>query len=76
MEHYLSLLVRSIFIDNIALSLFLGMCTFIAVSKKVNAAVGLGIAVIVVQTITVPVNYLLMNYFWRMALLLGLVYLR
>ena len=62
MEHYLSLLVRSIFIDNIALSLFLGMCTFIAVSKKVNAAVGLGIAVIVVQTITVPVNYLLMNY--------------
>ncbi|MAV07754.1 MAG: NADH:ubiquinone reductase (Na(+)-transporting) subunit E [Gammaproteobacteria bacterium] len=62
MEHYLSLLVRSIFIDNIALSLFLGMCTFIAVSKKVNAAIGLGIAVIVVQTITVPVNYLLMNY--------------
>ena len=62
MEHYLSLLVRSIFIDNIALSLFLGMCTFIAVSKKVNAAIGLGIAVIVVQTITVPVNYLLMKY--------------
>ena len=62
MEHYLSLLVRSIFIDNIALSLFLGMCTFIAVSKKINAAIGLGIAVIVVQTITVPVNYLLMNY--------------
>jgi Na+-transporting NADH:ubiquinone oxidoreductase subunit E len=62
MEHYLSLLVRSIFIDNIALSMFLGMCTFIAVSKKINAAIGLGIAVIVVQTITVPVNYLLMNY--------------
>ena len=62
MEHYLSLLVRSIFIDNIALSLFLGMCTFIAVSKKVNAAIGLGIAVIVVQTNTVPVNYLLLNY--------------
>jgi len=62
MEHYLSLLVRSIFIDNIALSMFLGMCTFIAVSKKINAAIGLGIAVIVVQTITVPVNYLLLNY--------------
>ena len=46
MEHYLSLLVRSIFIDNIALSLFLGMCTFIAVSKKVNAAIGLGIAAV------------------------------
>jgi len=62
MEHYLSLLVRSIFIDNIALSMFLGMCTFIAVSKKINAAIGLGIAVIVVQTITVPVNNLLLNY--------------
>ena len=52
MEYYLSLLVRSIFIDNIALSMFLGMCTFIALSKKIDAAIGLGIAVIVVQTIT------------------------
>jgi Na+-transporting NADH:ubiquinone oxidoreductase subunit E len=62
MEYYLSLLVRSIFIDNIALSMFLGMCTFIALSKKIDAAIGLGIAVIVVQTITVPVNNLLFNY--------------
>ena len=62
MEHYLSILVRSIFIDNIALSMFLGMCTFLALSKKINAAIGLGIAVIVVQTITVPVNNLLLNY--------------
>ena len=62
MEHYLSLLVRSIFIDNIALSMFLGMCTFIALSKKIDAAIGLGIAVIVVQTITVPVNNLLLGY--------------
>ena len=62
MEHYLGLLVRSIFIDNIALSLFLGMCTFIALSKKINAALGLGLAVIVVQTITVPVNNLILNY--------------
>ena len=62
MEYYLSLLVRSIFIDNIALSMFLGMCTFIALSKKIDAAIGLGIAVIVVQTITVPVNNLLYNY--------------
>ena len=62
MEYYLSLLVRSIFIDNIALSMFLGMCTFIALSKKIYAAIGLGIAVIVVQTITVPVNNLLYNY--------------
>ena len=62
MEHYLSLLVRSIFIDNIALSMFLGMCTFIELSKKIDAAIGLGIAVIVVQTITVPVNNLLLTY--------------
>ena len=63
MEHYFSLLVRSIFIDNIALSLFLGMCTFIALSKKINAALGLGLAVIVVQTVTVPANNILLNYF-------------
>lgn len=62
MEHYLSLLVRSIFIDNIVLSMFLGMCTYIALSKKIGAAFGLGIAVIVVQTITVPVNNLLLGY--------------
>ena len=62
MEYYLSLLVRSIFIDNIALSMFLGMCTFIAFQNKLDAAIGLGIAVIVVQTITVPVNNLLYNY--------------
>ena len=62
MEYYLSLLVRSRFIDNIALSMFLGMCTFIALSKKIDAAIGLGIAVIVVQTITVPVNNIIYNY--------------
>ena len=62
MEYYLSLLVRSIFIDNIALSMFLGMCTFIALSKKIDAAIGLGLAVIVVQTITVPVNNIIYNY--------------
>ena len=59
MEHYLSLLVRSIFIENMALAFFLGMCTFIAISKKVEAAIGLGIAVVVVLTITVPVNNLI-----------------
>ena len=63
MDHYLSLLASSIFIDNIALSLFLGMCTFIALSKKINAAWGLGLAVIVVQTVTVPANNILLNYF-------------
>ncbi len=62
MEHYLSLFVRSIFIDNMALTFFLGMCTFLAVSKKVEAAIGLGIAVVVVLGITVPINNLLYTY--------------
>ncbi|CAK3024685.1 NADH:ubiquinone reductase (Na(+)-transporting) subunit E [Photobacterium swingsii] len=61
MEHYLSLLVRSIFIENMALSFFLGMCTFLAVSKKVKTSFGLGVAVIVVLTIAVPVNNLVYN---------------
>jgi Na+-transporting NADH:ubiquinone oxidoreductase subunit E len=58
-EYYLNLFIKSIFIENMALALFLGMCTFIAISKKVETAFGLGIAVIVVQTITVPVNNLI-----------------
>ena len=58
MEAYLSLFVRSIFIENLALSFFLGMCTFLAVSKKVTTALGLGTAVVVVQAITVPVKTL------------------
>jgi Na+-transporting NADH:ubiquinone oxidoreductase subunit E len=62
MEHYLSLLVSAIFVENMALMLFLGMCTFLAVSKKVDTAIGLGIAVVVVQVITVPVNNLIFNY--------------
>jgi Na+-transporting NADH:ubiquinone oxidoreductase subunit E len=60
-EHYLSLFIKSVFIENLALGFFLGMCTFLAVSKKVSTAIGLGIAVIVVQTITIPVNNLLYN---------------
>ena len=59
LEHYLSLFVKSIFIENMALAFFLGMCTFLAVSKRVETAVGLGIAVVVVQAITVPVNNLI-----------------
>lgn len=62
MEHYISLFVKSIFIENMALSFFLGMCTFLAVSKKVSTALGLGIAVVVVQTITVPANNLLYQF--------------
>lgn len=61
-EAYLSLLVKSIFIENMALAFFLGMCTFLAVSKKVDTAIGLGIAVIVVQAITVPANNLVYNH--------------
>ncbi|MDA1013695.1 MAG: NADH:ubiquinone reductase (Na(+)-transporting) subunit E [Planctomycetota bacterium] len=61
-EHYLSLFIKSIFIENLALSFFLGMCTFLAVSKDVKTALGLGLAVVVIQTITVPANNLLLNY--------------
>lgn len=59
MEHFFSLFVRSIFIDNMIFAFFLGMCSFLAVSKSVKTAVGLGIAVTFVQLITLPVNYLL-----------------
>ncbi len=62
MEDYLSLFVRAVFIENMALVFFLGMCTFIAVSKKIETAIGLGIAVVVVQTITVPVNNLVYGF--------------
>lgn len=59
MEHYINLFLKAVFIENMALAFFLGMCTFLAVSKKVETAVGLGIAVIVVQGITVPTNNLI-----------------
>ncbi|WP_417762977.1 NADH:ubiquinone reductase (Na(+)-transporting) subunit E [Shewanella sp.] len=59
MEHYISLFIRSVFIENMALSFFLGMCTFLAVSKKVETAIGLGIAVIVVMSISVPANQII-----------------
>ena len=59
MEHFISLLVRSIFVDNMVFAFFLGMCSFLAVSKSVKTAIGLGIAVVFVQLITLPVNYLL-----------------
>ena len=61
MEHYLSIFIRAIFIENMALTFFLGMCTFIAISKKISTAIGLGIAVVVVLGITVPVNNLIYN---------------
>lgn len=62
MEQLLALFVRAVFIENMALAFFLGMCTFIAISKKISTAFGLGVAVIVVLAITVPVNNLIYNY--------------
>ncbi|KHF25940.1 Na-translocating NADH:ubiquinone oxidoreductase NqrABCDEF, subunit E [Solemya velum gill symbiont] len=62
MEHYISLFLKAVFVENLALSFFLGMCTFLAVSKKIETALGLGIAVAVVQAITVPVNNLLFQF--------------
>jgi Na+-transporting NADH:ubiquinone oxidoreductase subunit E len=61
-EHYLSLAVKAMFVENMALAFFLGMCSFLAVSKKVETAVGLGFAVVVVQTITVPMNNLIYHH--------------
>ena len=59
MEHYIALLVKAIFIENIALMFFLGMCTFLAVSKKVDTAIGLGVAVVVVLGLAVPMNQII-----------------
>ncbi len=60
-SHYLSLLVKAVFVENMALAFFLGMCSFLAVSKKVGTAIGLGAAVTFVLAITVPVNQLLLQ---------------
>ncbi len=62
LQDYISLFVKSVFIENMALSFFLGMCTFLAVSKKVTTAAGLGAAVIMVQLLAVPVNNLINAY--------------
>ncbi len=62
MEAYLSLFVRAVFVENLALAFFLGMCTFLAVSKKIETAFGLGVAVVLVQVITVPANNLIYQY--------------
>ncbi len=62
MEAYVSLFIKAVFVENLALAFFLGMCTFLAISKRVETAISLGLAVIAVQTITVPVNYLIYNF--------------
>jgi Na+-transporting NADH:ubiquinone oxidoreductase subunit E len=65
MEGLGNILVRAIFIENLALAYFLGMCTFLAISKQIKTAIGLGAAVIVVEGITVPVNNLIYTYLLR-----------
>ncbi len=72
MEEYLSIFLKSVFVENMALAFFLGMCTFLAVSKTVKTAIGLGIAVIVIQTITIPVNNLLYQYLLKKGALVWL----
>ena len=65
MSSFIDVFFRSVFLENLALAYFLGMCTFLAVSKKVKTTLGLGVAVIVVELISVPVNNLLYNYVLR-----------
>lgn len=65
LEHYLSLATKSIFVENILLAYFLGMCSFLAISKKVETSIGLGIAVIFVLTITAPTNWALHHFFLK-----------
>lgn len=62
MDAYFNLFIQAAFVENLALSFFLGMCTFLAISKRVDTALGLGAAVIAVQVITVPANYFIYNY--------------
>lgn len=62
MDHYLDIIIRSIFLENLPLSFFLGMCTFLAISKQVKTAIGLGTAVLFLQVITVPINNLILNH--------------
>jgi Na+-transporting NADH:ubiquinone oxidoreductase subunit E len=72
MEHLLNIAIRSIFLENMALAFFLGMCSFLACSKKVDTAIGLGVAVVFVQTLTVPLNNLILRYLLAEGALSGL----
>ena len=62
MEHYISLFTRSVFIDNMILAYFLGMCSFLAISKKIDTSIGLGFAVVFVLTVTAPLNWIVHQY--------------
>ena len=63
--HYFNIFITAVFIENLALAFFLGMCTFLAISKNVKTAVGLGFAVIVIEAITIPVNQLIYSLLLR-----------
>ena len=63
MEHYISLATKAMFVENILLAYFLGMCSFLAISKKIDTSIGLGFAVVFVLTITAPANWAIHNYF-------------
>ncbi len=62
MEHYASMFIKAIFVENVIFAFFLGMCSYLAVSKRVKTAFGLGIAVIFVMVLTTPLNYLILGY--------------
>ncbi|MAV16060.1 MAG: NADH:ubiquinone reductase (Na(+)-transporting) subunit E [Candidatus Marinimicrobia bacterium] len=65
MEHYLNLITKAVFVENILLAYFLGMCSFLAISKKVDTSIGLGFAVIFVLTITAPTNWAMNKFFLK-----------
>jgi Na+-transporting NADH:ubiquinone oxidoreductase subunit E len=72
MEHILNLLIKSIFVENVIFAFFLGMCSYLAVSKRVKTATGLGIAVIFVMVLTTPLNYLILEHMLRPGALAGI----
>ncbi len=65
METHINIFLTAVFVENLALTFFLGMCTFLAISKKIETAIGLGVAVMVVQTLTVPLNNLIFQFLLR-----------
>jgi Na+-transporting NADH:ubiquinone oxidoreductase subunit E len=65
MDVYINLFIKAAFVENLALTFFLGMCTFLAISKRIETAIGLGLAVLAVQTVTVPVNHLIYEFLLR-----------
>jgi len=65
MADYFNLFIQATFVENLALAFFLGMCTFLAISKRVETAVGLGVAVVAIQIITVPINHLIYEFLLR-----------